>query len=130
MAGSKGGIVHIPWYATVFRGDRFAKALELIAPIALRYGATDFEARRSREDRYKFLQTATFPDPADFYAYWEGPEVLDFRTRYSSSFPVPVVSGGRDRITHGEMPGQAEDAVRDDDSARSGISSETTGTGL
>src|SRR3954470_24123009 len=130
MAGSKGGIVHIPWYATVFRGDRFAKALELIAPIALRYGATDFEVRRSREDRYKFLQTATFRDPADFYAYWEGPEFLDFRTRYSSWFQVPVVYDWQDRITHCGTRVQAGSAGRDDDSARSGISSETTGTGL
>jgi hypothetical protein len=129
MAGG-GGIVHIPWYATLFRGDRFGKALELIAPIALRYGATDFEVRRSREDRYKFLQTATFRDPADFYAYWEGPEFLDFRTRYSSWFQVPVVYDWQDRLTHGELPRQAEDAVRDDDSARSGISGETTGSGL
>ena len=29
------GVVHIPWYATVFRGDKFEAALEEIAPLAL-----------------------------------------------------------------------------------------------
>ena len=27
-------VVQIPWYATLFRGDRFAVALQEIAPIA------------------------------------------------------------------------------------------------
>ena len=34
------GVVHIPWYATGFRGDKLEAALAEIAPIALRYGAT------------------------------------------------------------------------------------------
>ena len=50
------GVVHIPWYATLFRGDKFEEALEEIAPLALRYGATDYAVYRSRDDRYKFLQ--------------------------------------------------------------------------
>ena len=129
MAGA-GGVIHIPWYATVFRGDRFEQALQLIAPLAIRYGASDYEVRRSREDRYQFLQTATFREQADFYAYWEGPEFIDWRTRYSSWFQVPVVYDWNDRIIHGEMPGMAGDARSGEDSAASGVSGETTGTGL
>jgi hypothetical protein len=34
------GVVHIPWYATVFRGDKLAAALNEIAAHNLRYGAT------------------------------------------------------------------------------------------
>jgi len=34
------GVVNIPWYSTLFRGDRFEVALREIAPISLRYGAT------------------------------------------------------------------------------------------
>jgi hypothetical protein len=34
------GLIHIPWYATLFRGDRFEQALAEIAPVAMRYGAT------------------------------------------------------------------------------------------
>ncbi|HEY2637422.1 MAG TPA: hypothetical protein VGI54_08560, partial [Solirubrobacteraceae bacterium] len=69
-----GGIIHIPWYASLFRGDRFELAVKEIAPVAMRYGASDFEVRRSETDAYKLLQTATFEDSADFYGYWEGPE--------------------------------------------------------
>jgi hypothetical protein len=86
-----GGVILIPWYATVFRGDRFEAALHDIAPIALRYGALDFEVQRSREDPYRFRQTATFEHTEDFYAYWEGPEFVDFRTRYSSWFQIPII---------------------------------------
>ncbi len=65
-------VVHIPWYATVFRGDKLEAALELIAPLALRYGASDYRVYRSRDDRYKFLQMATFEDKLDFERYWYG----------------------------------------------------------
>ena len=60
----------IPWYATLFRGDRFAEALGEIAPLATRYGATDYRVYRNRDDMYKFNQMATFEDKADFEAYW------------------------------------------------------------
>jgi hypothetical protein len=30
------GVVHIPWYATLFRGDQFEVALREIAPVSLR----------------------------------------------------------------------------------------------
>ena len=32
MAASRGGVVHIPWYATGMRGDKLQSALEEIAP--------------------------------------------------------------------------------------------------
>ena len=50
------GVAQIPWYATLFRGDTFAEALAEIAPIAMRYGATDYVVYRNRDDMYKFLQ--------------------------------------------------------------------------
>jgi hypothetical protein len=56
------GAVHIPWYATGFRGDKLEAALAGIAPLALRYGAKSYSVFRYRDDRYKFLQTATFDD--------------------------------------------------------------------
>ena len=37
------GSVHIPWYATLFRGDQLEAALGEIAPVALRYGARDYQ---------------------------------------------------------------------------------------
>jgi hypothetical protein len=34
------GVVYVPWYATVFRGDKLEEKVAEIAPVALRYGAT------------------------------------------------------------------------------------------
>lgn len=98
------GVVHIPWYATLFRGDGFEQALVDVAPEALRYGALDYEVQRSRDDAYKFLQTATFERKDDFTRYWEGPEMVEFRTRHSGWFQVPVVYGWQDRVTRGFAP--------------------------
>ena len=63
------GVVNIPWYSTVFRGDRFEAALREIAPISLRYGATDFEVMRSNDDRYRFFQFSHWERKGDFEAY-------------------------------------------------------------
>jgi hypothetical protein len=83
--------VHIPWYATVFRGDKLAAALEEIAPVALRYGATDFAVYRSRDDAYKLLQFASFETKLDFERYWYGPEFSAFRTDTAGWYQVPVL---------------------------------------
>jgi hypothetical protein len=101
-----GGVVQIPWYATLFRGDRFEQAVKEIAPIALRYGATDYEVRRSAEDSYRFTQTASFEDSADFYAYWEGPEFAEFRSRYQGWYQVPVLYEWYSRVTQGGLEGE------------------------
>jgi hypothetical protein len=97
-----GGLIYIPWYATLFRGDQFAEAIAEIAPVALRYGALDYEVRRSREDMYMFNQTATFESKADFTRYWESPEFIEFRARHSSWYQVPVLYSWYERIAHGE----------------------------
>jgi hypothetical protein len=81
----------IPWYATGFRGDAFEAALQEIAPIALRYGATSWTIYRLQDDRYRFQQYSLFEDPHDFDLYWYGPEFVDWRAQYSSWYQVPVV---------------------------------------
>jgi hypothetical protein len=86
-----GGVVHIPWYATLFRGDRFAEALREIAPVALRYGATAFEVHRSHDDPYRFLHTCDFATEFDWERYWDGPEMIEFRGRYASWYQVPIL---------------------------------------
>jgi quinol monooxygenase YgiN len=98
------GCVHIPWYATGFRGDALEAALAEIAPLAVRYGATSYHVYRYRDDRYKFLQVATFEDKVDFEHYWGGPEFKRFRAVNSSFFQVPVVYAWADVITTGAMP--------------------------
>ena len=97
------GVAQIPWYATLFRGDQFEAAVREIAPIAMRYGATDYVVYRNRDDMYKFSQMATFEDKSQFEAYWYGPEMNAFRTKYSGWYQVPilytwadvVIAGGR-----------------------------------
>lgn len=100
------GVVHIPWYATGFRGDKLEAALAEIAPVAMRYGATSYAVYRFRDDRYKFLQTAQFENKIDFDRYWSGPEFIDFRVLSSSWFQVPVVYGWTDLVAAGGLAPQ------------------------
>ena len=107
------GVVQIPWYATVFRGDRFEEAVMIIAPVALRYGATDYRVYRSRDDRYKFTQMATFEDKLDWERYWYGPEFQSWRADYSSWYQVPVVPAWSQLILVGGLdPVAAESGDR------------------
>jgi hypothetical protein len=96
-------VVHIPWYATFFRDDKFAVALAEIAPVALRYGASDYHVYRSRDDRYRFLQMATFADKGDFERYWYGREFSDWRADYASWYQVPVVYVWQDLVISGSL---------------------------
>ncbi len=109
MAGS----VHIPWYATVFRGDQLEEALKEIAPVALRYGATEYAVFRSRDDRYKFNHTAYFESKAEWEAYWNGPEFIEWRGVYTSWYQVPVLYVWNDVIASGrsEVKQAAEQEV-------------------
>ena len=81
----------VPWYATGFRGDQFAEALTEIAPVALRYGASDWAVYRFVDDRYKFQQMATFEEKGGYDLYWNGPEFQAWRADYSSFYQVPVL---------------------------------------
>jgi len=97
------GVVHIPWYATVFRGDKFEAAMDEIAPLALRYGASDYAVFRSRDDRYRFLQTATFEDKLDFERYWYGEDFAQWRADRTGWYQVPVVYGWWDLTASGGL---------------------------
>ena len=94
-------VAQIPWYATLFRGDKFAVALQEIAPIALRYGATEYAVYRSRDDPYRFTQYATFADKHDFERYWYGEEFSVWRADYTSWYQVPVLYGWTDLLVRG-----------------------------
>jgi hypothetical protein len=97
------GVVHIPWYATVFRGDSFEVALEEIAPVAQRYGATEFAVYRSRDDTCRFLQLATFEEKRDFERYWNGEEFSIWRADYSGWYTVPVLYVWHDLVLRGGL---------------------------
>jgi hypothetical protein len=104
MAGPGGpGTVIVPWYATGFRADGFAAALNEVAPVALRYGASSYAVYRYRDDLYKFQQLAAFEDKLDWERYWEGPEMTYFRTIYSSWYQVPVLYGWWDLTAGGAL---------------------------
>jgi quinol monooxygenase YgiN len=97
------GVVNIPWYVTLFRGDRFEVALKEIAPVCLRYGATDYEVMRSSDDRYRFFQFSHWEDKDDFEAYWYGPEFQEWRADYTSWYQVPLVPMWFDRVIAGSL---------------------------
>ncbi|GAC1436978.1 MAG: hypothetical protein NVSMB51_09520 [Solirubrobacteraceae bacterium] len=104
------GVVHIPWYATGFRGDQLEAALEKIAATSTRYGASEWSLHRSRDDRYKFLQLSYFEQKADFDRYWYGPEFIDFRISAQSWFQVPVIYAWHDLIADGRAVVAAAEA--------------------
>src|SRR5947209_2238293 len=98
-----GGVVWIPWYATMLRQEAFADEVALVAPLALRYGATKYSVHRSQEDRYRITQMAWFESKTDWYRYWDGPEMIEFRRRNSGHFQVPVVYIWNDELVAGEL---------------------------
>ena len=83
--------IFIPWYATLFRGDRFARALQEIAPIAMQYGATSYHLYRSQEDLYAFYHWTDVPDKISWERYWYGPEFQTWRAEHTSWYQVPVI---------------------------------------
>lgn len=100
------GYVHIPWYATMFRAEKLAVALKEIAPVALRYGATDFAVHRSRDDAYKFLHMSAFEEKVDFERYWYGEEFSTWRADYASWYQVPVLYVWNDVVIAGSLEGE------------------------
>ena len=110
------GVVHLPWYATGFRGDDLEAALSKLAPISLRYGATRYEVFRSRDDRYKFLTSFEFEDKSGWDAFWFGAEFTDMRTACSSWFTVPLLYNWQDSVAFGAL--KREEALVGDDELR------------
>jgi len=92
------GVVHIPWYATLFRGDKLAAAVSDAASASLRYGATQYRVHRSREDAYRITQMVWFESRLDWERYWEGPEMHALRTNHSGQYQVPVLYAWNDEI--------------------------------
>ncbi len=104
------GVVYIPWYATVFRGDRLEAAVAEIAPIAVRYGASSYYVHRNRDDRYKILQAATFENKSDWDRYWNGPEFVRFRALNQSYYQVPVLYSWNDITVEGYLDAERQRA--------------------
>lgn len=105
------GVVHIPWYATLFRHEKLAEALQELAPIAIRYGATEVQIHQSRDDRYKFDHMCWFETRAEWERFWESDELIRFRARYSGWYQVPLLYVWNDVIARIEIEPEPEVAV-------------------
>lgn len=105
------GVVHIPWYATLFRQDRVAAALAEVAPIALRYGASEVQIHQSRDDRYRFTHMIWFDTRLAWETFWEGPEMIQFRARYQGWYQVPVLYVWHEVIARYEVEPAADEAA-------------------
>ena len=98
----------IPWYATGFRADAFELALNEVAAASLRYGASSYSVYRSNDDRYRFQQFVTFNAHEDWERYWEGPQMIDFRTVHSGWYQVPVLYSAWERTAVGGIAEEVE----------------------
>jgi hypothetical protein len=97
------GVVHVPWYATGFRHDKLAAALADISAVSLRYGALSYRVYRYRDDRYKFLQTATFETKLEWERYWDGEEMINFRVNHQGWYQIPVLYSWQDLVASGGL---------------------------
>ncbi len=99
-------IVHVPWYATGFRHDQLEAALLEIAPLALRYGASEWAVHRGVDDRYKFLQIANFAEKTDWETYWYGEDFARWRAEHSSWYQIPIYPVYNSLVGAGAVNGQ------------------------
>jgi|SRR5579862_4810039 len=96
-------LIMVSWYATVFRKDAFAADVARVAPIALRYGATQYQVHVDNDDRYKIRQMTWVPSKTEWYRYWEGPEMIEFRARNMGRYQVPIAYAWADEIAAGAL---------------------------
>jgi hypothetical protein len=98
-----GGVIHVDWYATVLRQETFAVEVARVAPLALRYGATQYSVHRSLDDRYKITQMTWVDSHPTWYRYWDGPEMLEFRRRFSGHYQIPITYVWYEELTFGAL---------------------------
>ncbi len=96
-------LVWVQWYATILRQDVFAAEVARAAPLALRYGATQYQVHVSTDDRYKITQMTWVENKVDWYRYWDGPEMIEFRARNMGHFQVPISYFWAEEIAAGAL---------------------------
>jgi hypothetical protein len=101
-------LVWVSWYATVLRNESFAAEVARIAPVALRYGATQYQVQVNNDDRYRITQMSWFDSKAGWYSYWDGPEMIEFRARNSGRYQIPVTYAWQDEIAAGGLGPEVE----------------------
>lgn len=96
-------LIWVQWYATVLRQNAFAAEVAAVAPIALRYGASRYQVHVSNDDRYRITQMSWFDNKVDWYRYWDGPEMIEFRSRNAGRYQIPITYTWADEIAGGEL---------------------------
>jgi hypothetical protein len=96
-------LVWVKWYSTVFRKDTFAQDVARVAPLALRYGATQYSVHVDNDDRYRITQMTWVNSKTDWYRYWDGPEMIEFRARNMGRYQVPISYSWADEIAAGAL---------------------------
>ena len=96
-------LVTVSWYATVLRQGYFADEVARVAPIALRYGATQYAVHVNNDDRYKVTQFTWVDNKVDWYRFWDGPEMIEFRARNMGRYQVPIAYSWADEIAYGAL---------------------------
>jgi hypothetical protein len=96
-------LVWVQWYATVLRQGAFAADVAAVAPLVLRYGATQYSVHVSNDDRYRITQMSWFERKSDWYRYWDGPEMIEFRARNMGHYQVPITYLWADEIASGAL---------------------------
>jgi hypothetical protein len=84
-------LVHIPWAANPFRGDKFAEGWASAAEMVLDFGAVSWGFYRSLDGRLDFIQEAMFPSKTHFERYWYSEELAEKRRELQGYFNVPVL---------------------------------------
>ncbi|HET6447748.1 MAG TPA: hypothetical protein VFG31_01465 [Conexibacter sp.] len=107
------GVVHIPWYATLFRGDKLAAAVSEAAAASIRYGATQYKVHRSRDDAYRLLLMVWFESRLDWERYWEGPEMVALRTNHMGHYQVPLLYSWNEELVSDVIEPAANGAPAD-----------------
>jgi len=102
--------VHVPFYATAFRKDDLAAALEQIGAVSLRYGARSWAVYQAHDDLYKFLFTVEFDDKEDWDRYWYGEEFQSMRAACSGWYQVPLLYTWHDVIGSGSLQAVSAEA--------------------
>jgi hypothetical protein len=96
-------LIRVSWYATVLRQESFAAEVARIAPVVLRYGATQYQVHVDNDDRYRISQMSWFDSKPGWYSYWDGPEMIEFRRRNSGHYQVPIAYAWQDEIAAGAL---------------------------
>ncbi|MGH2889418.1 MAG: hypothetical protein ACRDNJ_07300 [Solirubrobacteraceae bacterium] len=96
-------LVWVSWYATILRQESFAAEVARVAPVALRYGATRYQVHVSADDRYRITQMTWISSKTAWYAFWDGPEMIEFRARNAGRYQIPITYGWADELASGEL---------------------------